>query len=463
MRRPEAPTLRRRLLVALLVPLVGLALLGASFDYLMARRLAGETYDQVLASTAIGLAARIETDRDDDLPAHLVATVKAVARFDPGEALLFLVLDPAGHVLSGDLRLKALVADPSPTNPAFRDGQLDGLALRAATYFYQGPDGRATIVVAQTQGQRRAAAQGVLRLTVLTNLLTMAVVVGVSWLAVRHALRPLDALGARVARHELSDLPPMPLRGVPGETLPLVRALNRLMARARAEATARQNFMNDTAHQLRTPLAGLQSQLDLLAEDPLSPPARARLEGLQTSVRRLTRLTRQMLALARTGTVGEGGTQALDDPVDLPALLEQVASARLDAALAQGLDLGFDAQPAAVQGSAWMLREAVLNLVDNAIAYTPRGGSVTVRCGTGGEAVPAGAAWLSVEDDGPGIPAADRERVFQRFVRLGRDGQPGTGLGLAIVREAAARHGAQVRVAEGPGGHGTLVRITFPA
>jgi two-component system sensor histidine kinase TctE len=140
-------------------------------------------------------------------------------------------------------------------------------------------------------------------------------------------------------------------------------------------------------------------------------------------------------------------------------VLQEAASACLDDALARGVDLGFDPEPAQVQGSAWMLRELLINLVGNAIVHTPAGTVVTVRCGP----LAGGGAFLEVLDDGPGIPPADRERVFDRFVRLAGQHREGTGLGLAIVRDIAQRHHAAIHLLDGPGGRGLCVRAEFPA
>ncbi|MFO1327756.1 MAG: sensor histidine kinase [Rubrivivax sp.] len=456
-------TLRGRLLLMLLVPLVLLAVVGATLDYRTARQLTDESYDRALANIAIGLAARVETDRDGDLPTHLVATVRTLGRLTDERDLHYLVLDGQGRRLSGDMALGALVASGTD-NPQLQDALLDGRPVRAATYRYEGPDGRAVIVVTESLARRSAPLRRVLVQTLTTNLAMAAAGVVLSVLAVGVALRPLERLGRRVqsvARSDrvdaggLGEFLPIALRGVPAETRPLIRAINRLMARVRRTTQARLAFTNNTAHQLRTPLAGLQAQVGLLATEPLPPSARARVAEVQASVHRLSHLTQQMLSLARAAERPPGAEAA--ERVSLPALLEDAASSCIDAAVARDDDLGFDAAPAVVGGSAWMLRELLLNLVHNAIEHTPHGTTINVRCGTG----PDERAFLEVEDDGPGIAAEARERVFERFVRLSVDDRRGTGLGLAIVREVAQRHGASVRVLDATGGRGTRVRVDF--
>jgi two-component system sensor histidine kinase TctE len=279
---------------------------------------------------------------------------------------------------------------------------------------------------------------------------TLAVV----YFAVRHALKPLDTLSRQFEQREPRDMTPMPLTDVPRETRPLVEAANGLMARLGESARAQQAFVSNTAHQLRTPLAGLQTQLELLLAE-VGPAEKPRAQALLQSTQRLGHLTHQLLALARSGP------HALEaqplQPMDLPALLEDVASDCVDPALARDIDLGFEPSPATILGSPWMLRELLLNLVHNAIAYTPQGGAVTVSCGMTAQ----GGAQLVVEDTGPGIPAEDRPRVFERFYRAAPSDHPGTGLGLAIVKEIADRHGATISLSAAASGQGTRVEVRF--
>ena len=384
----------------------------------------------------------------------LGATARTVSRLADTDELRWLVLDGQGRRLSGDERLAALAQHDPEANPAFGDARLDGRPWRTATYAYDGPEGQATIVVAEALTKREHDARRMLLPTTATNLAIGGLMAVVAVLAVGVALAPLHAVGQRVEGHEVQTLRPMRLRNLPGEVRPLVRALNRLMARLRRTVQARQDFIDDTAHQLRTPLAGLQAQMALLDAEPLPPTARRRVQDVGAAVRRLAHTTHQMLALARSAD----GASAAPEPVSLPALLEQVASQCLDAALAKGVDLGFEPAAATVQGSPWMLRELLANLVDNAIQHGRPGGIVTVRCGHA-----AGRPLLQVEDDGPGIPAAERARVFNRFVRLGGSAAGGSGLGLAIVKEIAERHGAHVALDEGTDGHGLKATVTFPA
>jgi two-component system sensor histidine kinase TctE len=458
MTRPTAAptTLRQRLLRSLLIPLVTLAILGVLADYFQAHQLADDAYDQVLASTAIGLASRLELERDGDLKDHFPTGGGTLQQLKQSDTLFYAVFDAQHHLVVGMPELHG-IAKPLPhlTEPYFHNEVLAGLALRVATYAYAGPEGHGTIVVAEPLHKREKAIAVIVKSIAWTNLLIVLFTLTVVYFAVRHALRPVDALSEQFEHREAKDLRPLSQTGVPGELRPLVDAANQLMRRLRESALSQEAFLSNTAHQLRTPLAGLQTQLELLS-DELPTDAQARLVTARQAVSRLAHLTHQMLALARVAPHTQ--VDIAYAKVDLSELLEDVASICLDRALARDIDLGFDTapDPISVTGSQWMLRELLTNLVDNAIAYTPPGGRVTVSCGQ-----QQGAPYLAVDDTGPGIPETDRDKVFDRFYRGYHTTSTGSGLGLAIVREIAERHGATVELGAGSSGQGTCIRVRF--
>lgn len=451
-----SPTLRRRLLLGLLLPLLALLGIGVVADYRTGVRLAEDAYDHALTSTAIALAARLELDKDHDLDVDLPAAAEAVLRSDPTDRIDFAVYDHQGKLISGNAGLRELAAAEGSANPAFSDAVRDGTPLRVVTYRYAGPEGMATIIVVETTRKRQRAAAQVLVSTGWPNVLMVAATLLIVFFGVRYALAPLDALGRSIDRRAPDDLGPIPLHGTPGEARPLVAALNRLMDNLRRATALQQAFLSNAAHQLRTPLAGLQTQVEL-ALDAVAAHDRPRLEAMRDATARLVRLTHQMLALARSAP--EAGAGQPCEPVDLPALLEDAACGHLDRALARGIDLGFEPAPATVTGSRWLLHEMLANLIDNALAYAPAGSAVTVRCGTTAD----GGAFLEVEDAGPGIPAAERARVIERFYRVPGSEPAGSGLGLAIVHEGACRHGARLDLGDGAHGRGTRARVSFPA
>jgi two-component system sensor histidine kinase TctE len=209
---------------------------------------------------------------------------------------------------------------------------------------------------------------------------------------------------------------------------------------------------------LRTPLAGLQAHAELALAQPLPEAARAEVEQVHSATVRTARLANQLLALARAEP---GGHVEPRSSVELKGLAEGAADEWVHRAMERDLDLGFELQPASVQGDVFLLREALGNLVHNAIEYVQRGGRITVHTG-----IRERQPFIVVEDDGPGIPPAERARVLERFYRMPGTAGTGSGLGLAIVREIAAAHGASLEIGEGaPGGtagKGCRVEIKFP-
>jgi two-component system sensor histidine kinase TctE len=223
----------------------------------------------------------------------------------------------------------------------------------------------------------------------------------------------------------------------------------------------------DAAHQLRTPLAGLQAQVEAWAQATRRMEANGQLSlrvdqvlRLRDATRRTSQLANQLLALSRADSLG-ADTQPMEQ-VDLRELCENILALYLDAATERQMDLGLEAAPAQTRGHTWLLRELLINLVDNAVKYTPPGGRITLRCGQDTDQVPP-QAWIEVEDDGPGIAATERQRVLERFYRLPGTMTEGNGLGLAIAEEIARAHRTQLQLTDGPAGCGLRVRVAFEA
>ena len=290
---------------------------------------------------------------------------------------------------------------------------------------------------------------------IMPNVLVVLAAFLAVYVGVEKALAPLDRLEGEIAARSPRDLRQIDSTGTPREIRPLLARLNELFALLRSAAAAQQRFLTDAAHQLRTPLAGLQTQIELAAFAGCFSASGERLSHIDEAIRRIEHLVSQLLTYARSEQTA-AAAQAFE-PVSLALLAEQTASFFLDRALAKGIDLAFEIDPAMVSGIRWMLREALANLVDNALRYTPANGEVSLRCGQRGESV-----FLEVEDNGPGIPVAERERVFDRFYRVPGTQGDGCGLGLSIVREIAELHDAQIELAAGAAS-GTRVRLSFPA
>jgi len=315
------------------------------------------------------------------------------------------------------------------------------------------------IQVAQPMSVREQRAVELALQTLKPFALLLPVLALIIWFAVGHALEPLQRLTALVKARRVNALDSLPDANLPEEVRPLVLALNDLLARLHAALERERAFMADAAHELRTPLTALHLQMEMLARASGEGERAAAMSTLSAGMQRAIRLVEQMLALARQ----EPRAEVLRVPVRLDDLAREVVAELVPLADAGRIDLGVAAaQAVSVQGDPDALATLLRNLVDNAVRYTPSGGRVDVSV----EAAAADAAYgarLTVSDNGPGIPPAERPRVFDRFYRRAGTVQPGSGLGLAIVRAIATAHGATVQLADGPSGKGLAVSVLFPA
>jgi two-component system OmpR family sensor kinase len=290
------------------------------------------------------------------------------------------------------------------------------------------------------------AALGVL-LPLLLLLPLLALAIG---LLVTRGLAPLNRLARAVAERTPEALDPLPTAALPREVQPLVAALNGLLARLDAALAGQRAFVADAAHELRTPIAALQLQAQLAERAESEAERQAALAELDAGIRRAGRAVQQLLTLARLDPDSAGRPP---QPVQLADLARAVVTELNPLARALAIDLGIAAtdEAATVAGDPDALAVLLRNLVENALRYTPAGGTVDVSTGPG---------WLEVRDTGPGIPEAERTRVFDRFYRGAETREPGTGLGLAIVKAIADRHGAAVALSD-PAGGGLRVRVAF--
>jgi len=446
-----APSVSRRLLGLLLLPLALLLGIGVFIDYRTGSAPIRAAYDRALHEMALAVAAHLhDADTDGRIDADLPPQAVAVLRADSVDAIYFVVRAADGHVISGD-------ADLQPTTDAhgeFSDGMFRGEAVRMVSHPTRVGDTAITITIAETTHKRATAIRSILTSIVLTDIVQLGGTLLLVWTGVRYGVRPLRALGEQIAQRSARDLAPLDRAQVPTEVRPLVNTLNALFETVRDSARGQQQFLADAAHQLRTPLSGVIAQLDLLARESGDDALGARLRALHEGTRRLAHTANQLLALARS----ERSATTHDDfhVVDLEALATDAVAQYLDRSLLAYIDLGAETAPARTVGSAWLLRELLGNLVDNALTYTPAGGRVTVRSGMRGAT-----SFIEVEDDGPGIPPEERSRVRERFRRLPGSPGNGCGLGLAIVDEIAHAHDATFSIESGAEGSGTRARIEF--
>jgi len=314
-----------------------------------------------------------------------------------------------------------------------------------------------TLQVAQDMAVRRNMAGNMALRTVGPIAVMMPVLMLVVWLVVSGSLKPVARVRKQVAARQADDLSPVSEAGLPDEVLPLVQELNLLFGRVKTAFDAQQHFVADAAHELRTPLAALKLQA-LSLERAESDEARGVAVGrLTAGIERATRLVEQLLVLARQEASDAGGAVTASQ-VSLDDLARRTVADMAGAAQAKGVDLGLQgADEVSVQGQGDALMIMMRNLVDNALKYTPAGGTVDVSVSAA-----ADGALLMVEDSGPGIPAEERERVFDRFYRIAGSEAGGSGLGLAIIKAIAERHGAQLTLDSSERLGGLRVAIRFP-
>ncbi|MFL5273482.1 MAG: sensor histidine kinase [Anaeromyxobacteraceae bacterium] len=454
-------SVRAQLVGWLLLPLAAVWIVDAVLTWATVKGTIDLAYDRALHGSALAISEHVTLGAGEpvvDLPPI------ALEMLDTGEQervfyrVSYRAAGGADTFLTGydDLPPAPRAA---PGAPIYYDASYRGDAVRVAALYASLP-GDADIVslvqVAETLVRRRAVTQTLVGGALAAQVALIAVAAAVVWLGVARGLRPLRALGREVARRSPDDLTPVG-EEVPREVAPLVRATNDLMARVRDAIAAQRRFVADASHQLRTPLAVLRAEADaaLRLEDPAA--IRAALERLRDHSQATSHLAAQLLALARAepGSERAGG----EEPVDLDAVAREACAALVPEALARGVDLGFEgAGPLPVRGRAILLREAIANLVDNALRYGRPAGRVTVSVGRAGD----GGAVLAVEDDGPGLPAEERARVLDRFYRVPGTPGDGCGLGLAIVSEIARRHGATLHLGDASAG-GLRVELRVPA
>ena len=319
-------------------------------------------------------------------------------------------------------------------------------------------DSLVMVQVAENRAARDEFARQILLRMILPQALLIVVAGIMLWYAVGRGLAPLRALRLEIESRSHRDLSALPEEQTPQEVRPLIRALNELLERLSLALAAQQRFIADAAHQLRTPIAGLKTQTELALRQTPPGEAQTTLRQLRSGTEQATRLVNQLLSLARAEP--PAGRIEATEHVNLRDLAREATTEWVPRAIERNVDLGFDdrSQHAQVEGDPFLLREMLNNLLDNAIRYTQGGGQVTV-CVRSVEGRPV----LTIEDNGPGIPEAERTRVFERFYRVLGTGAEGVGLGLAIVREIAQTHGAAVTLARGTSDVGTIVTVSFPA
>ena len=435
---------------------------GAVGAYFLSLEPASDAYDQALVDVGIALGERIRS-AGETVSFDLPRAAEQVMRTDKFDTIYYHVRHADGSALAGDPGLPPVPASQEPEDGVIAyDGEYRGRKIRVVALQVPCGGRTCTVQVAETTNKRNKLARTIVLSSLVPELLITLATLAIVWFGVKRGLAPLEDLSAEIRSRSARDLRPIDPAKAPEEARPLVGAINQLFGQVAESSSNQQRFLANAAHQLRTPLAGLQAHIEIaLAQWEVAPGRgapeahRAELEQIHRATIRTARLANQLLALARAEP---GGFSAgAFTRVNLRAVVEDAADEWVHRALAREIDLGFELSDAHVEGDALLLRESLANLIHNSLEYTPRGGRITIRTG-----VRNNFAFLDVEDDGPGIPQGEREQVLERFYRVAGTAGTGSGLGLSIVREIAVAHRAQMTVGAGENARGCKVGLTFP-
>ena len=483
----------------MLAPLLLLWPMSVVLTWLVAQGIANKPFDRELGEMARVLAKEVSVRADGSANGSqpqalfkLPAAAAEILRTDEADDIYYQVLGLRGEYLSGDSNLP-VPADEDRAPPGevrFRDETLGSESVRVAYMWVNVQDrtqdrsGQRPVApaadmplvqVAETLGKRSRLATEIIKGVILPQFVILPLAVLLVWLALARGIAPLNELQQRIRKRDSSDLSPIDERQAPEEVAPLVRAINDLLTRLDQSMRSQKHFLADAAHQLKTPLAGLrtqaelaQRQIDAGQHDPQA--LKKTLQQIARSSQSAAHMVNQLLAMARAENQQQVSQRQV---VNLARLATETVRDFVPRALEKCIDLGYEGpgdaalarhpQGPQVLGHALLLRELIRNLVDNALQYTPSGGTVTVRVidDPFGQVVV-----LQVEDSGPGIAVAERELVFQPFYRSLGTEVDGSGLGLAIVREIAVQHGAEVTVTDASNRSptpGTLITVRLAA
>ncbi len=460
----------------MLMPLLLLWPMSIAITYLVAKSIANHPFDRALDDNVIVVAQQVK-EVNGKVVAQLPGPARDILRADDIDNVYFQILGPHGEYVDGDRDLPPppMEEEKLPTGTVqFRNDTMRGTEVRVAYAYVDLRRIRgsrtapkepyiALIQVAETLDKRAHLANEIIKGVILPQFIILPIALALVWFALSRGLSPLAELQKRIRARRPDDLSPIESGQVPEEISPLVRSLNDMLDRLSQSIEMQKRFIADAAHQMKTPLAGMRMQSELALRETNQDEIHRSLEQLSKSSETATRLVNQLLALARAENLTPEAKPFI--PLELSELARDVVHDWVQSSFTQRIDLGFEqpGHPVMAIGNPVMLRELLSNLIDNALRYTPPGGSVTVRVRA---SVMDEQAILEVEDTGPGIPPTERLHVFERFYRILGSNVEGSGLGLSIVREIAQQHGASVDIFNNPHSHdpkfpGSLFRVSL--
>jgi two-component system sensor histidine kinase TctE len=457
----------------MLTPLLLLWPVSLVLTWLVAQGIAGKPFDRALEYNVGALAQLVTVSNNSKAQFVLPQPARELLRADDTDTVYYQVLGTNGEYLSGEKNLPLPPEEEKlvPGEVRMRDDEFRGVGIKVAYTWVKLdlPGSKPALVqVAETMDKRSVLATEIVKGVMLPQFVILPLAVLLVWLALVQAIKPLNHLEERIRARSPDDLSPLDAQAVPLEVAPLVSSVNDLLERLKDSIATQKRFLADAAHQLKTPLAGLRMQADLAQREG------ANAEDLKQSLRqigrssiRATHTVNQLLALARAES---SGTAMSQQTCDLVRLTMDVIRDCVPRAMDKHIDVGYEgAEPGSedvtLMGNPTLLKEMVRNLMDNAINYTPsnadKPGMITARILKDPFSK---VLVLQVEDSGPGIPAAERELVFQPFYRVLGTEADGSGLGLPIVLEIARQHHASITVEDVRPGQtppGTCVTVRF--
>ncbi|WP_132524507.1 sensor histidine kinase [Rhizobium sp. BK376] len=447
-------SLQIQLLAWVLLTLFGAICINLYLSFRSADITADLVTDHTLLASARVIAEAVHVDAGGTVAVDIPPA--ALEMFDTGygDRVFYQVVTAWGSLVTGFPGMPQPKIEQTGEDGNFRGDPVRMVMLNHPVVGLPN-DGDISVTVAVTRNGQHAMRRS-LWLSDFTKQLVLVLLAGlVTIIGLQRGLAPVLRLRDAVRDRGRDRLDPLRPDMVQSELRPLVHALNDHMERVQNQMAAQRRFVSNAAHQLRTPLALISTQASVAAREADSGRRDEALQALRGSTRQVTRLASQLLTLSRAE---HGARRPRNDRIDLSAIARQILESHAEEALRRNLDLGLEAEePVFVEGDGTMLREMLVNLVDNALRYTQSGGTVTASISKQDDV-----AILGVEDNGPGIPEAERGQVFERFYRIMGTEQEGSGLGLAIVREVVDSAGGSVELDEAAGG-GLRVTIRLPA
>jgi two-component system, OmpR family, sensor histidine kinase TctE len=453
----------------MLTPLLLLWPLSLALTWFVAQGIASKPYDRALEFNLQALTQFVVM-KDKGPQFILTSQARDLLRADDTDLVFYQVKDPRDRLISGEPEFPS----PDSGSPAvpgevyLRDDVVRGEDVRVAyTWINRSGDPAHSVLmqVAETRGKRSKLATEIIKGVMVPQFIILPLAVLLVWMALVRGIKPLNELEQRIRARKPDDLSPIEESFIPQEVAPLVSSINDLLDRLKTSLSTQKRFLADAAHQLKTPLAGLRMQAEMAQKAGSEEDIHKSLQQIAKSSVRATHTVNQLLALARAETTGR---TLPNSPIDLAELVLEVIGDSVPRALDKPIDLGYEGPERVppeciMEGNPTLLRELVRNLVDNAINYTPAGGVVTARVLVDKF---SGVQVLQVEDNGPGIPEAERPLVFEPFYRVLGTNVDGSGLGLAIVQEIALQHGATLQLEDTHPGkgpqRGLRVSVHFP-